>query len=166
MPASHAAVEHPPVKSTLLALGSIVTLSLVREPCSTLPESRHLGTRRDPNVLEARELDLQIVGTAPALFFYARVDHGLLNAVDGEGVGAVVEIAPGVGDVGAAGEAEGVQGQITESGQLTGSRTGPELGIVLAEGDVAGPVQTIFYPPSVLSRGGSGGAGRPARRSG
>jgi hypothetical protein len=29
-------------------------------------------------------------GTAPALFFYVRFDHGLLDAVDGEGVGAVV----------------------------------------------------------------------------
>ena len=55
-----------------------------------------------------------------------------------------MQVAAGVGDVGASGEAEGVQGQVAHGGQVAGSRTGSELGIVLVEGDVAGPVQTVF----------------------
>jgi hypothetical protein len=85
--------------------------------------------------------------TAPALFFHTRFDHGLLDAVDGEGGGAVVEIAAGVGDVGPAGEAEGVQGQVAEGGQVAGYRTGPELGVILAEGDVSGPMETVSNGP-------------------
>jgi hypothetical protein len=36
------------------------------------------------------QLRVRLSPTAPALFFYVRFDHGLLDAVDGEGVGAVV----------------------------------------------------------------------------
>ncbi len=83
--------------------------------------------------------------TARALLFYVRFDHGLLDAVDGEDVGVVVKVAADVGDVGASGEAEGVQGQVAHSGQVPGSCARSELGIVFAEGDVSGPMQTIFH---------------------
>jgi hypothetical protein len=53
---------------------------------------------------------MRTVRTAPALFLYGRFDQGLLDAVDGEGVVAVVQVATGVGDVRASGEAESVEG--------------------------------------------------------
>jgi hypothetical protein len=44
-----------------------------------------------------------------------------LDSEDGEGVVVVVEVAAGMGDVGAAREAEGVDRQVAEAGE--GSRT-------------------------------------------
>src|SRR6266496_294483 len=73
--------------------------------------------------------------------------NGLLDAVDGESVGAVVQVAAGVGDVGASGEAEGVEGQVAKAGQGSWCGTGPELGVVLSEGHVSGPVETVFHAP-------------------
>jgi hypothetical protein len=62
--------------------------------------------------------------TAPALFGSVRFGHGLLNAVDGEDVSSVVEVAAGVGDVRACCEAEGVEGQVAEAGNDPGSPRG------------------------------------------
>jgi hypothetical protein len=74
------------------------------------------------------------------LFGSVRFDHGLLDAIDGEDVGAAVQVAAGVGDVCASGEAEGVEAQIAEAGPDSWGGTGPQLGIVLAEGYVYGPM--------------------------
>ena len=79
--------------------------------------------------------------TAPALFGSVRFDHGLLDAVDGEDVGAVVQVAPGVGDVRSSGHAERVEGQVAAAGHSAWGGTGPQLGIVLMEGHVPGPMQ-------------------------
>jgi hypothetical protein len=66
-------------------------------------------------------------GTAPALFFIVRFDHGLLDTVDGEDVGVVVEVAAGVGDVHASGKAKRVHRQVPEGGYVPGGRAGPQL---------------------------------------
>src|SRR5436305_169483 len=65
----------------------------------------------------------------------------------GEGVVVVVEVAAGVGDVGASGQAQGADRQVAEGGQCSGCGAGAQLGGVFAEGDVADPMQTIFHDP-------------------
>ena len=54
--------------------------------------------------------------TAPALFGSVRFDHGLLDAVDGKDVGAVMQITAGVNDVRSSGETEGVEDQVAAAG--------------------------------------------------
>lgn len=74
------------------------------------------------------------VPTAPALVGSVRFDHGLLNSVGGE------DVAAGVSDVRASGEAEGVEGQVAEAGRGPWGGTGPELGAVLVEDHVPSPM--------------------------
>jgi hypothetical protein len=85
--------------------------------------------------------------TAPALLSCVRFDHGLLDAEDGEDVAAVVSVAAGVGDVRASGEAEGIEGQVAETGHSAWSTTCPELGTVLLEGHVPDPMQAVLHAP-------------------
>ena len=66
--------------------------------------------------------------TAPSLFGCVGFSAGLLDVVDGEGVGAVVEVAAGVGDVGASGEPDGADREVAECGYRAGCGAGSELG--------------------------------------
>src|SRR6266545_5142853 len=59
---------------------------------------------------------------APALFLSVWFGDGLLYAVDGEGVDAVVQVAASVGDVGSAGQSVGVECQIAETRQSPRAR--------------------------------------------
>jgi hypothetical protein len=81
------------------------------------------------------------------LFGSVRFDHGLLDAVDGEGVGAVVEVAAGVGDVRASDEAQRVEGQVATARHGAGRGTGAQPAVVLVEGHVPAPMQTVFHGP-------------------
>ncbi|KAB1927201.1 hypothetical protein F8271_29865 [Micromonospora sp. ALFpr18c] len=65
--------------------------------------------------------------TAPSFFCSVWFSCGLLDAVDGEGVGAVVEIAAGVGDVGTSREPDRAEREVAESGEISGCVTGSEL---------------------------------------
>jgi hypothetical protein len=65
--------------------------------------------------------------TAPSLFRSVWFSCGLLDSVDGEGVGAVVEIAAGVGDVGASCVPDRADREVAESGEISGCVTGSEL---------------------------------------
>src|SRR6186997_3690145 len=65
----------------------------------------------------------------------------------GEGVVVVVQVAAGVGDVGASGQAQGADRQVAEGRECSGCGAGAQLGCVLTEGDVADPMQTIFDDP-------------------
>src|SRR5436190_7112295 len=65
----------------------------------------------------------------------------------GEGVVVVVEVAAGVGDVGASGQAQGADRQVAEGGKRSWCCTGPDLRFVFAEGDVADPMQAILHDP-------------------
>src|SRR5512144_694909 len=65
----------------------------------------------------------------------------------GEGVVVVVQVAAGVGDVGAPGQAQGADRQVAEGRDCSGCGAGAQLGCVLSEGDVADPMQTIFHDP-------------------
>jgi hypothetical protein len=76
-----------------------------------------------------------------------------------------------VGDVGASGEAEGVDRRVSEAGQGPGRGTGPELGRVLMECHIAGPVETVVHGPVLAfvvvevfgTREAGGQAGDPVR---
>src|SRR6266511_5904754 len=78
-------------------------------------------------------VDRAVVGRAPALFLSVWFGDGLLYAVDGEGVDAVVQVAASVGDVGSAGQSVGVECQIAETRQSPRRGTGALLGVVFPE---------------------------------
>ena len=65
----------------------------------------------------------------------------LSDSEGGEGVVVVVEVAAGVGDVGASGQAYGADRQVAEGGECSGCGAGAQLGAILAEGDVADLLQ-------------------------
>src|SRR6478672_5241884 len=65
----------------------------------------------------------------------------------GEGVVVVVQVAAGVGDVGASGQAQGADRQVSEGRECSGCGAGAQLGGVFIEGDVADPMQAIFHDP-------------------
>ena len=78
--------------------------------------------------------------TAPALFRSARSDDGLSDAVDGECVGTVVQVAASVGNVRVAGEAEGSDGQVAEGCQSPWCGAGAQLAVVFVERHIACPM--------------------------
>ena len=84
----------------------------------------------------------------------------------GEGVVVVVEVAAGVGDVGASGQTQGADRQVAEGGERSGRGTCSQLGSILVEGDITDPMQTIFHDPVasfvVVELRGAGQVGRQA----
>src|SRR6266498_2277222 len=80
------------------------------------------------------------ISRAPALFLSVWFGDGLLYAVDGEGVDAVVQVAASVGDVGSAGQSVGVECQIAETRQSPRRGTGALLGVVFPERHIACPM--------------------------
>ena len=105
-------------------------------------------------------------GTAPAKSRDVRLGVGWSDFVDGEGVVVVEQVAAGVGDVGASGEADRADGQVAEGCHRWGCGTGSELGVVFVEGDVTHPVDLIFNaparPPVVVELSGAGLVGGQA----
>ena len=76
---------------------------------------------------------------APALSRVCPICDGLTvsDSECGEGVVVVVQVAAGVGDVGASGQAQGADRQVAEGRECSGCGAGAQLGCVLTEGDVA-----------------------------
>jgi hypothetical protein len=69
---------------------------------------------------------------------------GRAGAEDGQEQGGVVfDGADGAGDAVVAGLADEADGEVTQGGQDAGAGAGPDLGGVLAEGDVADPVGLV-----------------------
>lgn len=79
----------------------------------------------------------------------------------------VVQVAAGVGDVGAPCQPEGVDRQVRQASEDSGGCTGPDLGSVLVEGDITSPMQTDFHRPVltlvVVEVCGAGELGREPR---
>src|SRR3954447_675124 len=84
---------------------------------------------------------------APALWIFDRCDRIRSDPEDGESVVVGAEVAAGVSDVGASREPEGADRQIPERGDRSRSGTGSDLGVVLAEGDIPGPVEPVLHRP-------------------
>src|SRR3954464_12876911 len=76
----------------------------------------------------------------------------------GEGVedvgGSVAEVAVGGGDVGLAAESDHVDGGVAQGGHDLGAVAGVHAGVVLAEGDIADPVQGVLDLPLDAQPGG------------
>lgn len=64
------------------------------------------------------------------------------------------------GGVGVAGELEHAADQVAEGSEYGGRIVGPDLGLVLVEGDIPAPVDGIFHGPVSACPGGDLGLGR------
>src|SRR3954454_8649140 len=101
---------------------------------------------------------------APALWIFACCDRIRSDPEDGESVVVGAQVAAGVSDVGASREPEGADRQVPERGDRSRSGTGSDVGVVLAEGDIPGPVEPVLHRPvpalvvaEVLGSGQRGG---------
>jgi hypothetical protein len=61
--------------------------------------------------------------------------------------GVACGVPEGAGDAGVAGQAQDADDQVPDRGHDVGAGAGAYLGQVLAEGDVADPVQLVLYFP-------------------
>src|SRR5947207_563376 len=78
---------------------------------------------------------VQVAGQGPGVVVRCAICGGLTvsDSERGEGVVVVVEVAAGVGDVGASGQAQGADRQVAEGGKRSWCCTGPDLRFVFAE---------------------------------
>lgn len=68
-------------------------------------------------------------------------------------------VSEGLGDVGAAVYSQDAECQVPQRGHGAGSGVGADLGAVFVVGDVADPVQAVFYGPVAADPGGEFGCG-------
>ena len=62
-------------------------------------------------------------------------------------VGVSADVAAGGGDVVGAGDAVTGQGEVAQGGHVRGTVSATDLGQIFGEGDIADPMQAIFYVP-------------------
>jgi hypothetical protein len=68
-------------------------------------------------------------------------------------------VSEGLGDVGGAVDAQDAQGEVSERGHGAGSGVGADFGAVFVVGDIAYPMQAVFYGPVAADPGGEVGCG-------